>query len=157
MKRPTVYPSYLWWVIPEKLAGMPRPALENLPQLYQAGLRGIVSVIDEPSLIMEYQKAKFSALSLPIVEDLPPTLPQVAEFIKFAETIMSNNQAVAVHCTGGNHRTGTLLASYLVAKRENPEAVIQRILQIHPTAQLSQAQTQWLYQLPELLKSDHSS
>lgn len=46
MKQSTVYPSDLWWVIPQKLAGMPRPALENLPQLYQAGLRGIVSVID---------------------------------------------------------------------------------------------------------------
>ncbi|HAC66110.1 MAG TPA: protein phosphatase, partial [Cyanothece sp. UBA12306] len=111
MNKSTLYPSYVWWVIPEKLAGMPRPSLEDLPQLYQAGLRGIVSVIDEPSLIMEYQKEQFSALSLPIVEDLPPTLPQVEEFIKFAETIMSDNQAVAVHCTGGNHRTGTLLAS----------------------------------------------
>ena len=153
MKQPTVYPSYLWWVIPEKLAGMPRPALEDLPQLYQAGLRGIVSLIDQPSLIVEYQKAKFSALSLPIVEDLPPSVPQVKEFIKFAEMIMSNNQAVAVHCTGGNHRTGTLLASYFVAKGENPEAVIPRIQQIHPTAQLSPAQTQWLHQLPEVLKS----
>ena len=36
------YPDYLWWVIPEKLAGMPRPALEDLPRLYNAGLRGLV-------------------------------------------------------------------------------------------------------------------
>ena len=153
MNKSTLYPSYVWWVIPEKLAGMPRPSLEDLPQLYQAGLRGIVSVIDEPSLIMEYQKEQFSALSLPIVEDLPPTLPQVEEFIKFAETIMSDNQAVAVHCTGGNHRTGTLLASYLIAKGGNPAEVIQRIQQIHSTAELSQAQTRWLHQLPESLKS----
>ncbi|MGK7917562.1 MAG: hypothetical protein AB4038_18790 [Prochloraceae cyanobacterium] len=59
-------------------------------QLYQAGLRGIVSVIDEPSLIVEYQKAKFSALSLPIVDDLPPTLPQVAEFISSPNSMASS-------------------------------------------------------------------
>ncbi len=69
----------------------------------------------------------------------------------------SNLKGVAVHCKGGNHRTGTLLASYLVVKGENPEGVIQRIQQIHPTAQLSQAQTRWLHQIPELLKSYQSS
>ncbi len=137
MDKDVSYPDYLWWVIPKKLAGMPRPPLDDLPQLYQAGLRGIVSVMDESSLIQEYQKMKFEALSLPILEDLAPTIPQVLKFVQFADMIMSQNQAVAVHCTGGNHRTGTLLASYFVAKKENPDLSIQRIQQIHPTARLS--------------------
>ncbi|MGK7874394.1 MAG: tyrosine-protein phosphatase [Xenococcaceae cyanobacterium] len=75
------------------------------------------------------------------------------KFVQFADAIMSQKQAVAVHCTGGNHRTGTLLASYFLVKGENPDAVIKRIQQIHATAQLSKPQTRWLHQLPELLKS----
>ncbi len=153
MSKSISYPNYLWWVIPGRMAGMPRPPVEDLPQLYEAGLRGVVSVINEPSLIIEYQKVNLMALSLPIPEDLAPTILQVQEFVKFADTIMSHKQAVAVHCTGGNHRTGTLLASYFVAKGEEPETVIQRIRQIHPTAQLSQLQTEWLYELPQTLES----
>ncbi len=148
------YPNFLWWVIPERLAGMPRPSLEDLPQLYNAGLRGVVSVIDEPSLITEYKKAGLSALSLPIIEDQAPTVPQVKEFVTFADEVMSQKQSVAVHCTGGNHRTGTLLAAYLVAKGENPSDVIDRIKQIHSTAQLSESQIHFLHQLPQLLELD---
>lgn len=146
------YPNYLWWVIPERLAGMPRPPLEDLPQLYQAGLRGVVSVIDEPSLLVEYKKAGLSALSLLITEDQAPTVQQVQEFVTFADEIMSQKQYVAVHCTGGNHRTGTLLAAYLVAKGENPDDVIERLKQIHSTAQLSEPQIHFLHQLPQLLE-----
>ncbi|MDJ0577569.1 MAG: hypothetical protein QNJ65_20710 [Xenococcaceae cyanobacterium MO_234.B1] len=39
-----LYPDYLWWVQPQRLGGMPRLSLEELPHLYQAGIRGIVSV-----------------------------------------------------------------------------------------------------------------
>jgi len=56
-----------------------------------------------------------------------------------------------VHCTSGNRRTGTLLAAYLVAKGENPEQVIQQIIQIRPTAELREAQIQFLQELPALL------
>jgi len=146
------YPDYLWWVIPEKLAGMPCPALEDLPRLYNAGLGGVVSVIDEPSLIVEYQRIGLSALLLPIPEDQAPTLEQLQEFVTFADEIISRKQTVAVHCTGGNHRTGTLLAGYLVAKGEKPEDIIEGIQKINAKAQLSAAQTYFLHQLPQLLE-----
>jgi protein-tyrosine phosphatase len=105
-------------------------------------------------LITEYQQAGFSALSMPITEDQAPTVPQVKEFVRFADETMSQKQSVAVHCTGGNHRTGTLLAAYLVAKGENPGDVIERIKQIHSTAQLSKVQIHFLHQLPQLLELD---
>jgi protein tyrosine phosphatase (PTP) superfamily phosphohydrolase (DUF442 family) len=145
------YPDYLWWVIPEKLAGMPRPPLEDLPQLYNAGLRGLVSVMDEPSGISEYQQAGIAALWIPIVGGKAPTVEQVQQFITFADPIIAQNHPVAVHCTSGNRRTGTLLAAYLVAKGENPEQVMQQILQIRPTAELREAQIQFLHELPALL------
>lgn len=145
------YPDYLWWVIPEKLAGMPRPSLEDLPQLYQARIRGIVSVMDEPSGIKEYQDVGFAALWLPITGGKAPTVEQVKQFVNFSDPLLEKNQAVVVHCTSGNRRTGTLLASYLIAKGENPEIVIQLIQKVRPTAELREAQLKFLSELPKTL------
>jgi hypothetical protein len=38
------YPDYVWLLIPDKLAGMSRLPLEDLPQLYQAGRRDKVTI-----------------------------------------------------------------------------------------------------------------
>ncbi len=147
----TTYPDYLWWVKPHILGGMSRPPLEDLPQLYQAGIRGIVSVMDEPSGIKEYQESGFAALWVPITGGKAPTVEQVKEFVAFADPILAKNEPVIVHCTSGNRRTGTLLASYLVAKGENPTEAIALIQKVRPTAELREAQINFLTSLPENL------
>lgn len=145
------YPDYVWWLIPEKLAGMSRPPLEDLAQLYQAGMRGIVSVMDEPSGIEEYKEAGFQALWIPITGGKPPTVEQVKQFVRFAKPLIANNQPVVVHCTSGNRRTGTLLAAYLIAEEELPEKAIALVKEAHPTAELREAQIEFLSNLPQLL------
>jgi protein tyrosine phosphatase (PTP) superfamily phosphohydrolase (DUF442 family) len=145
------YADYVWWLIPGKLAGMSRPPLEDLPQIYQAGMRGIVSVMDEPSGIEEYKEAGFQALWLPITGGKPPTVGQVKQFVQFAKPLIEENQPVVVHCTSGNRRTGTLLAAYLVAQGENPEKAITLVQKARPTAELRDAQKQFLLELPKLL------
>jgi protein tyrosine phosphatase (PTP) superfamily phosphohydrolase (DUF442 family) len=145
------YPDYLWWIVPEKLAGMPRPPLEDLPRLKKAGLGGLVSVMDEPSGIVEYQQAGLQALWLPITGGKAPTVEQVKQFVEFADALLTQNQPVAVHCTSGNRRTGTLLAAYLIAKGEVPQEVMGRIQQVRPTAELRDPQIQFLSELPNLI------
>jgi protein tyrosine phosphatase (PTP) superfamily phosphohydrolase (DUF442 family) len=146
------YLDYIWWLIPEKLAGMSRPPLEDLPQLYQAGIRGIVSVMDEPSGIKEYQEAGFQALWLPITGGKPPTVEQVKQFVRFAKPLIEDDRPVVVHCTSGNRRTGTLLAAYLVAEGELPETAISLLEKARPTAELREAQKEFLFNLSELLR-----
>ncbi len=148
------YPDYIWWVIPGQLAGMPRPPLEDLSLLYQAGLRGLVSVMDEPSGILEYKQAGLAALWIPIIGGKAPVVEQVQQFVTFADPIIAQEQAMAVHCTSGNRRTGTLLAAYLVAKGEEPSTAIKRIQQARPTAELREPQIQFLQELPGLLGLD---
>ncbi len=145
------YSDYVWWLVPEKLAGMSRPPLEDLPQLYQAGMRGIVSVMDEPSGIKEYKEAGFQALWLPVTGGKPPTVEQVKQFVQFAEPLLDNNQPVVVHCTSGNRRTGTLLATYLVAQGESPEKAIALVREARPTTELRDAQKSFLSDLLQLL------
>lgn len=145
------YPDYIWWLEPGKLAGMPRPHLKDLPAIYQAGIRGIVSVMDEPSNIQEYQDYDFEALWLPITGGKSPTVKQVLEFVQFADSLLKKNQVVAVHCTSGNRRTGTLLAAYLIVSGKSPDQALIKVQQARPSAQLRDAQKEFLYALPNLL------
>ena len=151
MSQQTLNRDYVWWLIPKKLAGMPRPQLADLPELQQLGIRGIVSVMDEPSGIKEYQEQGFQALWLPITGGKPPSVEQVKQFVNFAEPIIDDEHSVVVHCTSGNRRTGTLLAAYLIAKGENPQQAIALVQKARPTAELREAQRNFLFQLPELL------
>ena len=147
----TTYPDYVWWLIPEKLGGMLRPPLKDLERLYKAGIRGIVSVMDEPSGIEEYREAGFQALWLPITGGKPPQTEQITEFMQFAKPLIESDRSLLVHCTSGNRRTGTLLASYLIAEGETPERAIALIKKARPTAELREAQTEFLFNLPQLL------
>lgn len=146
------YPDYVWWLILGKLAGMSRPPLEDLARLYRAGMRGIVSVMDEPSGIEEYREAGFEALWLSTTGGKPPTVEQVKQFVRFAKPLMTSNRPVVVHCTSGNRRTGTLLAAYLIAEGESPEKAIALVQEARPTAELREAQREFLFSLPQLLK-----
>ena len=88
MSKQTSDRDYVWWLIPGKLAGMPRPQLADLPELQRSGIKAIVSVMDEPSGIKEYQEQGFQALWLPITGGKPPTVEQVRQFVNFAKPII---------------------------------------------------------------------
>ena len=46
----------LWWVIPHKLAGIRKPEPQEIAELQTAGIRAIVSVMDDPSNLDLYQE-----------------------------------------------------------------------------------------------------
>ncbi len=132
---------------------MPRPPLEDLELLTSAGLGGLVSVMDEPSGIKEYEQAGLEALWLPITGGKAPTVQQVRDFVSFADRLIERGKSVAVHCTSGNRRTGTLLAAYLIAKGDNPDQTLELVQSVRPTAELREIQIEFLRSLPLLLNS----
>ncbi|MDY7022315.1 MAG: dual specificity protein phosphatase family protein [Cyanobacteriota bacterium] len=137
----------LWWVIPEKLAGVRKPTAEEIFELQASGIQAIVSVMDDPSNLDLYQQANLTHLWVPIKGGTAPTQEQVQELETFINTQNTSGNAVAIHCTSGRRRTGTVLAAYLIRSGASAEDAIQTILTANPQIELRDAQINFLNEL----------
>lgn len=104
----------LWWVIPGKLAGVRKPTAAELPELQRVGIGAIVSVIHDQSNLELYERENIPYLWLPIQIASSPNRLQIAKLTNFVDQYHCQGVGIAVHCTGGLHRTGTMLAAYLI-------------------------------------------
>ena len=137
----------LWWVIPEKLAGVRKPTAEEISELQAMGIQAIVSVMDDPSNLDLYQHANLAHLWVPIKGGTAPTEEQVQELETFIKNQNDSGNAVAIHCTSGRRRTGTVLAAYLIRSGSSAEDAIQTILTANPQIELRDAQINFLKEL----------
>ena len=132
--------NLLWWVIPGALAGMPMPFVhperrlnmggpltayeDELPSLYEAGIRAVVSLLNIPSDAAVYESAGFAFEFLPVPDGGAPTAEQAQDFIAFVDRQLEDRRPVAVHCEAGLGRTGTMLATYLSSRGDSTELAI---------------------------------
>lgn len=137
----------LWWVIPGKLAGVRKPTPEEIAELQAAGVGAIVSVMDDPSNLDLYQQANLPYLWSPTKGGTAPSREQLQELQDFVDQQIQSGNAVAVHCTSGRRRTGTILASYLIKAGSSYDAAMQTILSANPDVALRDAQTDFLKDL----------
>ena len=137
----------LWWVIPGKLAGVRKPTPKEIAELKAAGLDAIVSVMDDPSNLDLYQQANLPYLWLPTKGGTAPSREQLQELKNFVDQQNQLGHAVAVHCTSGKRRTGTLLASYLIQTGASYNEAMQTILTSNPDVELRAAQINFLQDL----------
>jgi protein-tyrosine phosphatase len=137
----------LWWVIPGKLAGVRQPAAVELPALQAAGVGAIASVFHEPSNLALYQQAGIPHIWLPIAIDSVPDESQLQEFLNFVKHQNQLGQAVAVHCSTGRHRTGTMLAAYLIRNGSSYSEAMDTIVNANAAIQLPDSQATFLQQL----------
>ncbi len=139
----------LWWVIPGKLAGVRKPTVDELSELQTAGIGAIVSVLDDSSNLDLYERADIPHLWLPTKGGTPPSREQIRELQEFVDLSNSRGLAVAVHCTNGIRRTGTLLAAYLISTDATFDRAMQTILAAKPTIDLREAQSSFLQKLAQ--------
>lgn len=137
----------LWWVIPDKLAGVRKPTAEELTELQAAGIDAIVSVMDDPANLDLYQQVNIPHLWLPTIGGTAPSREQVQELQNFVSSQNHLGHAVAVHCTSGRRRTGTMLASYLILAGSSYDEALKTIQNANPNAELREAQTTFLLRL----------
>ena len=152
----------LWWVIPGALAGMPMPFVhperrlnlggpltayeDELPVLYAAGVRAVVSLLNIPSDAPVYETAGLAFHCLPVPDGGTPTKGQALEFVRFVDQQLLERRPVAVHCEAGLGQTGTMLAAYLISKGDSAELAIRRVRAVERSAVETARQIQFLEQ-----------
>ena len=99
------------YIVPDKLAGMSLPDEDSIRLLQEEGIKGILSLTEEP-LPVSIQNA-FEYYHIPIPDFAAPD----TELLRHAvETVNRVHGKVVVHCFAGLGRTGTVLAAYLVSQ-----------------------------------------
>jgi len=122
----------IWWAIEGVLAGMPQPYVsaarrmnlggrldayvDELPLLHRAGIRAVVSLLNNPSDDAVFTSAGFKFKCCPVELGRAPTLEQARAIVEFIDLCREQRLPVAVHCEGGLGRTGTAIAAYLIRK-----------------------------------------
>ena len=137
----------LWWVIPKKLAGVRKPEAQEIAELQTAGIGAIVSVMDDPSNLDLYQEIGLPHLWSPTKGGTAPSPEQIQELQAFVQTQNDLGKAVAVHCTSGRRRTGTILAAYLIQTGLSYTKAMQTVLEANPDVELREAQIIFLKEL----------
>ena len=126
---------------------------DELPTLLEAGVGGVVSLLNIPGDARLYEEAGFKFACLPVADGKPPSIEQVRRFVDFVNDCRSNGRAVAVHCEAGCGRTGTVICAYLIAKGDQPENAIKQVRLVEPSAIETKNQIEFLFSLPGLLAS----
>lgn len=137
----------LWWVIPGKLAGVRKPTAEEIAELQSAGVGAIVSVMDDPANLDLYQAIGIDHLWLPIQGGSVPTEEQVQKLQRFVTEQNQQGYGVAVHCTNGKRRTGTMLAAFLIETGATFEDAMQTLKTEKPELDLRETQIDYLKSL----------
>ena len=137
----------LWWVIPGQLAGVRKPTAEELSTLQSVGIGAIVSVMDDASNLDLYEQANIPHLWLPTKGGTAPGHEQIQQLQTFVDSQNLLGHGVAIHCTTGRRRTGTMLASYLIQAGSSYDDAILTILNANSNVELREAQTAFLQKL----------
>jgi len=122
---------------------------DEMASLQAAGVRAVVCLLNIPGDASVYESAGFSFLCLPVPDGGAPTFEQAEEFVRFVTEQRAAQRPVAVHCEAGLGRTGTLLATYLVAQGESAAAAIARVRAAEKVAVETPTQIRFLEQFAE--------
>ena len=116
------------WVAPGTLAAMPRPAAGDAPFLAAQRIEFVISLTEErPHWLVD-----LPGLHLPITDFQPPTLEQQQLFVQAVAEQRMAGRRVAVHCTAGLGRSGTLIATWFVAQGASAQEAIDLIRRLRP-------------------------
>src|SRR5262249_38523271 len=97
------------------------------------------------------------SLHVPVEDMAPPTLDQVKECISAIRRAHEQNMGVALHCYAGRGRTGTVLASYLVATGLSSDQAIARVRELRPGSIETEEQEDVVREFERTLSSDRGA
>jgi atypical dual specificity phosphatase len=133
------------WVELARLAGTSIPStVAQLEGLVREGVSHLVSLSPE----MPPPATPVQGLTIhyiPIEDFQAPTLNQIEKFLEICDDALEAGKGVAVHCRGGNGRTGTMLAAFLIRQQQlDAETAVDEVRRMRPGAVESWVQEQAL-------------
>jgi atypical dual specificity phosphatase len=122
------------WIVEGELAAMPvpgrtRPLAEDEDFLESQEIRTVVSLTENPPL---FDDESIRQVRIPVADFTAPTLQQMIEFVDVVSDSTAHGDPVAVHCTAGLGRSGTMAAVYLVANGATADEAIARVRELRP-------------------------
>lgn len=143
-------PRHFFWVLPDKLGGLPRPGIVDAVEGDVAGLlrlhvTTLVSLEESRTVDAEIlAAADITSIHFPITDMGAPTVEAANDLCGRIQRCLLAGEVVAVHCLAGLGRTGTILAAQLIFGGETALTAIERIRRLNPRCIQSQAQVEFL-------------
>src|SRR5262245_30327019 len=126
-------PNGFTWIKRPLLAALARPTdAADFVWLRRHGIQVLVSLTDEPPRRDWINDAGLMSVHEPIDDFTAPTQEQLDRCLSVIERALSQEMGVAVHCTAGRGRTGTILGAWFVTQGLSAEQAIAKIRTLRP-------------------------
>ncbi|HKB37321.1 MAG TPA: dual specificity protein phosphatase family protein [Gemmataceae bacterium] len=126
-------PHGFTWIKRPLLAALSRPsAAEDLTWLREHGIQVLVSLSEDAPRRDWINDAGLMVFHVPIIDMEAPTQEQLERCLSAIERAHAQNMGVAVHCTAGLGRTGTVLAAWFVTQGLSAQSAIARVRRLRP-------------------------
>ena len=126
-------PPGFTWVDRPLLAALAMPeSADDLAWLRRNGLDVLISLSEEPPPRQWVNDAGLMGVHVPVVDFTAPTQRQLDLCLDPIAGAHRSGMGVAVHCTAGKGRTGTILAAYLVTTGLSAREAIDKVRRLRP-------------------------
>jgi atypical dual specificity phosphatase len=126
-------PDGFSWIDRPRLAAMAQPAaLDEFQWLREQGVQLVVSLSEDSPRRSWINEAGLFSLHVPIDDMSPPTQEQIDQTMTAMQKAIANKLGVAVHCTAGLGRTGTMIACWFVDQGLSARDAITRVRRLRP-------------------------
>jgi len=121
------------WIDPPRLAALACPqSNEDLRWLRRHGIDVLISLTENPLPRHWLNEAGMLAVSVPVPDMSPPSDRQIDHVITTIRKANASGMGVAIHCTAGLGRTGTVLAAYFVSTGLSAREAMVKVRDLRP-------------------------